>query len=150
MIVWSGEDRATAAATRGQPGSREDRRSAIPRPILVVDDDPSILETVRAILESEGYRVVTAANGRDALEILERVTPFLMLLDMRMPVLDGWGVAAALGDSKHDFPVVVMTAAESAKRWADEIKADGHLAKPFDLEDLLECVAQYERRGRVH
>ena len=150
MIVWSGEDRPAAGATRGQPGSGEDRRSAIPRPILVVDDDVSILETVRTILESEGYRVVTAANGRDALEILERVTPFLMLLDMRMPVLDGWGVATALRESKHQFPVVVMTAAESAKRWADEIKADGHLAKPFDLEDLLECVARHERRGRVH
>lgn len=150
MIVWSGEGDRIPPGERGQPGPSVERRSAIPRPILVVDDDPSILETVRVILESEGYAVVTAANGRDALEVLERVTPFLMLLDMRMPVLDGWGVATALRDTGRHFPVVVMTAAESAKRWADEIGADGHLAKPFDLEDLLEVVARHERRGRLH
>ncbi len=148
VIVWSGADRDTAPAAQAWPDPSADRRSASPPPILVVDDDPSILETVRAILEAEGYSVVTAANGQDALEILERLTPFLMLLDMRMPVLDGWGVAAALRDSKHHFPVVVMTAAENAKRWADEIKADGHLEKPFELTDLLECVARHERRAR--
>lgn len=142
--------RGTAPQGRGGPGRDLERRSGTTPPILVVDDDQSIVETIRAILESEGYSVITAANGREALQVLEHVTPFLMLLDMRMPVLDGWGVAAALRGSKHRFPVVVMTAAENARRWADEIKADDHLAKPFDLNDLIECVQKHERRERLN
>ncbi|HEX4743924.1 MAG TPA: response regulator, partial [Candidatus Limnocylindria bacterium] len=110
MIVWGGETPGESSASRAAHAASGDRRSAAAAPILVVDDDPSILETVQAILEGEGYSVVTATNGREALQVLERVTPFLMLLDMRMPVLDGWGVAAALRGSRHRFPVIVMTA----------------------------------------
>ena len=150
MIVWSGESPGETAESRAARAASGDRRSATAAPILVVDDDPSILETVQVILESEGYSVVTAANGREALQMLEHVTPFLMLLDMRMPVLDGWGVAAALRGSKHRFPVVVMTAAENAKRWAEEIRADDHIAKPFDLSELIECVQRHERRERLN
>jgi two-component system chemotaxis response regulator CheY len=148
VIVWSGQQRGESPGARAGSVASADRRSGTPAPILVVDDDPSILETVRAILESEGYAVVTATNGREALEVLESVTPFLMLLDMRMPVLDGWGVAAALRGSAHRFPVIVMTAAENARRWADEIRADDHIAKPFDLNDLIQCVQRHERRQR--
>ena len=150
MIVWGGENPGEASASRAGHATSGDRRSATAAPILVVDDDPSILDTVQAILEGEGYSVVTATNGREALQVLERVTPFLMLLDMRMPVLDGWGVAAALRGSRHRFPVIVMTAAENAKRWADEIKADDHIAKPFDLSELLACVERHERRERLN
>jgi len=150
VIVWGGQRSGESPGSRAASVLSSDRRSATPAPILVVDDDPSILETVRAILESEGYAVVTATNGQEALEVLERVTPFLMLLDMRMPVLDGWGVAAALRGTAHRFPVIVMTAAENAARWAQEIKADDHLAKPFELMDLIECVQRHERRERRH
>lgn len=150
MIVWGGETPGESSASRAARAASGDRRSATAAPILVVDDDPSILDTVQAILEGEGYSVVTATNGREALQVLERVTPFLMLLDMRMPVLDGWGVAAALRGSRHRFPVIVMTAAENAKRWADEIKADDHIAKPFDLSELLACVERHERRERLN
>ena len=148
MIVWSGQHSGESRGASSPNVLSSDRRSATPAPILVVDDDPSILDTVRAILESEGYAVVTARNGKEALEVLERVTPFLMLLDMRMPVLDGWGVAAALRGTAHRFPVIVMTAAENATRWAREIEADDHIAKPFELMDLIECVQRHERRER--
>lgn len=150
MIVWSGEERGAMPQHRDTPAQDRQPRSARAAPILVVDDDESIVETVRSILEGEGYSVVTAANGREALQVLERVTPLLMLLDMRMPVLDGWGVAAALRESRQRFPVVVMTAAENARRWAEEIKADDHIAKPFDLTALLECVQKHERGERLH
>jgi CheY-like chemotaxis protein len=109
-------------------------------PILVVDDDPSIVTTVSEILDFEGYEVTTAANGAEALQSLEHVQPSLVLLDMRMPVLDGWGFARALRDRGVHLPIVVMTAAENASRWADEIGADGYVAKPFELIDLLEAV----------
>lgn len=109
-------------------------------PILVVDDDPAIRATVSAILEMEGYAVQSAEDGERALEAVEQHRPSLVLLDMRMPVLDGWGFARAIKDRGLKLPILVMTAAQDARRWAQEIGADGYLAKPFDLLDLLREV----------
>ena len=63
--------------------------------VLIVDDEPDIRATVSAMLEIEGYDVAEAANGADALQVFDELTPDVILLDMRMPVLDGWGFAAA-------------------------------------------------------
>jgi two-component system chemotaxis response regulator CheY len=109
-------------------------------PILVVDDDPSILATVAEILELEGYAVETAGNGADALASVARVRPRLVLLDMRMPVMDGWGFSRAIEAQGIQLPILVITAAQDAGRWAEEIGAEGFLAKPFELMDLLETV----------
>ena len=109
-------------------------------PILVVDDDESIRQTVSEILEVEGYQVAAAANGEEALVRLEETPPALVLLDMRMPVLDGWGFARVLRERGIRLPILVMTAAQSARTWAEEIGADGYVAKPFDLQDLLDQV----------
>lgn len=147
MDVWSGEQQQEEDRRTGPGGGAGSGVSSLRPPILVVDDDPSILETVRVILESEGHPVVTATNGKEALDCLERVRPGLMLLDMRMPVLDGWGVAKALRDSPLRVPIIVMTAAENARRWADEIQAEGFLAKPFDLNDLIDTVERHRDRG---
>jgi two-component system chemotaxis response regulator CheY len=111
--------------------------------LLVVDDDPAILSTVSDILSDEGYHVVTATNGAEALETLERIDPQLILLDMRMPVMDGWQFAQARSSQQRSIPLVVMTAAHDARKWALEIGAADYLAKPFDLLELLEVV---ERR----
>ncbi|HUQ41009.1 MAG TPA: response regulator, partial [Candidatus Limnocylindrales bacterium] len=117
----------------GQPGAR----------VLVVDDDPSILDTVSSILSSEGFQVMSAAGGQQAMALLRSWHPTLILLDMRMPIMDGWAVAKAIREEGATVPIVVMTAAESAARWADEIGAAGHLAKPFGLDELLACVAKH-------
>lgn len=109
--------------------------------ILVVDDDPGILRIVSTILISEGYRVETAANGEEALRQVDADPPSLVLLDMRMPIMDGWEFAREVrGRGCDKLPILVMTAARDARRWADEIKADGYLAKPFDLDTLLDEV----------
>lgn len=113
--------------------------------VLVVDDDPSILATVSEILKDEGIRVATATNGREALQILERVKPWVVLLDMRMPIMDGWTFARAARDRGVEVPILVMTAAQDARGWAAEINADGYLAKPFDLGDLLDAVERFRR-----
>jgi CheY-like chemotaxis protein len=110
--------------------------------ILVVDDERDIRSTVAEMLELEGYEVDEAANGADALEMVERRPPDVILLDMRMPVLDGWGFAAELRQRGSRIPIVVMTAARDAARWADEIAANGALAKPFAFEDLLRAVRE--------
>jgi len=108
--------------------------------ILVVDDDVSIRSTVSEILDLEGYPVETAADGAEALRSVERSRPALVLLDMRMPILDGWGFARALRERGIRLPILVMTAAQNARTWAQEIGADGYVAKPFDLTDLLDAV----------
>ena len=112
-------------------------------PVLVVDDDPLIRTSISEILDLEGYPVATAANGAEALESVERSRPSLVLLDMRMPVMDGWGFAGALGERGIQLPILVMTAAQSAETWAHEVGADGFLAKPFELVDLLDAVERH-------
>jgi two-component system chemotaxis response regulator CheY len=113
------------------------------RPILIIDDDPAIRATVAEILTSEGYSVATAINGADGLQSLDRIDPALVLLDMRMPILDGWGFARALQSRGIQIPILVMTAAQDARRWAREINAEGYVAKPFDLIDLLDTVGRF-------
>ena len=115
--------------------------------VLVVDDDTSILDTVSSILSGEGYDVVSASTGEEALAAVARTKPLVILLDMRMPVMDGWAVARALREQGIKVPIVVMTAAESAKRWADEVGAEGYLAKPFGLDELLGTVERFRKPG---
>lgn len=110
------------------------------RPILIVDDDAAILETISDILSEEGYQVEHAAGGLQGLAMAEQLQPALILLDMRMPQIDGWQFAQALRANGMLTPIVVMTAAQDAARWAEEIAAAAVLAKPFDLADLLEIV----------
>jgi len=116
---------------------------AKPAAILAVDDDPSILDLMTDILTGEGYRVLPAQNGAEALRVLEGDRPCVVLLDMRMPTLDGWGFASAMRDRGLKLPVVVVTAAENARAWAQEIGADAYLAKPFQLKDLLRVVERF-------
>lgn len=113
--------------------------------VLIVDDEPDIRATVSEMLEIEGYDVDEAANGADALLAIERRLPDLILLDMRMPVLDGWGFAAELQRREVQIPIVVMTAARDAARWATEIAASAALPKPFGFEDLIQTVQDVGR-----
>jgi DNA-binding response OmpR family regulator len=136
---------------RGRERSADSRTriegtAAATRPILIIDDDVEILAMLRDFLEGEGLTVRTATNGAEALDMLDEVAPALILLDMRMPVLDGWGFAARLEERRATYPIVVMTAAESARRWADEIGANGYIAKPFDVNELLQLIERHRKR----
>jgi CheY-like chemotaxis protein len=108
--------------------------------ILVVDDEETIREVVADALQLEGYPVATASNGLEALRLFDREHPSLILLDMRMPILDGWAFAKELRRRGTAVPIVVITAAQNARRWAEEIGAAAYLAKPFDLDDLIRIV----------
>jgi urea transport system substrate-binding protein len=115
--------------------------------ILVVDDDTSIRSFVEMALDSEGYAVSTANNGAQALAVTGEVQPDLILLDMRMPVMDGWTFARTYRQRAGPHaPIVVITAATDAGERAAEIQADGFLGKPFDLDDLLRLVSRYVAR----
>jgi CheY-like chemotaxis protein len=129
----------------GRSDSRRDREAQAAAgkrsgPILVVDDDRSILATVVEILELEGYPVIAVADGAEALRRAAEVEPSLLLLDMRMPGVTGWEVARRLRERGSAPPILVMTAAQDARLWAEQIGAAGYLPKPFDLDDLLTAV----------
>jgi CheY-like chemotaxis protein len=111
-----------------------------PGPILVVDDDDAIRATVRDILDFEGYAVLTAPDGAAALRLAEQTAPACVLLDMRMPVLDGWGFAREARARGHHFPIVVMTAASDANAWCREIGGDACVPKPFQVDEMLDAI----------
>ncbi|HEX6818046.1 MAG TPA: response regulator [Ktedonobacterales bacterium] len=114
------------------------------RPILVVDDDEIILQSIDAILSDEDYTVLIATNGKEALEQARLTPPALILLDMKMPVMDGWTFAASYRQQPPPHaPIVVMTAARDTRARAAEIGADEFLAKPFNLDDLLTVVRRF-------
>jgi two-component system, chemotaxis family, chemotaxis protein CheY len=114
------------------------------RRILIVDDDESIRELVVAFLTVEGYEAISASHGAAALEMLQNVQPALILLDMRMPIMDGGEFARAYRELPGPHaPLVVLTAAMDAGEESEEIGADGYIAKPFDLSDLLKVIEKH-------
>lgn len=117
--------------------------------VLVVDDDQDMLEVLDALLTNAGYQVRTAANGVEALGAVARAMPALVLLDMIMPVMDGWQFTQELRASYDtDVPIVVLTAAEHARSRCRGLDAADVLSKPFDAGELLRVVARYVRPSR--
>jgi CheY-like chemotaxis protein len=117
--------------------------SAGPSVVLVVDDDYDIREALSDVLTAEGYSVVTAADGGEALERLRNgVRPDVMLLDLMMPRVSGVEVIDALrkDESLREIPVVVCSA--NRGYGADDLGVHGVLRKPISVEELLEAVAR--------
>jgi CheY-like chemotaxis protein len=109
--------------------------------VLVVDDDPDILDAICDILDAEGYRVSRARHGREALEQVDNELPDVILLDLMMPVMDGVAFSQALRQRPDgDVPIVVISADGNPQR-ATAVGAVGYLAKPFDIDALLAQVA---------
>jgi two-component system, chemotaxis family, chemotaxis protein CheY len=113
------------------------------RRVLVVEDDDSIREMLELALADEGYEVLSAPNGAVALELLERAAPDVILLDMKMPVMDGWQFALNYQQRMcGQAPLIVFTAAQDPAVPAEEIAARHYLGKPFDLDDLLRAIEE--------
>jgi CheY-like chemotaxis protein len=116
--------------------------------VLVVEDDRDIRETLVEILQDEGYRVASAANGRAALEMLRRDGPTnLILLDLMMPVMNGWEFR---GEQQQDptlaqIPIVVLSGDRNVVQKAASLNPAACLDKPIDIDRLLETVARYCR-----
>jgi CheY-like chemotaxis protein len=110
------------------------------RLVLVVDDDPDLRDYVREVLELADYRVKTAANGALALTALAHEAPDVVLLDMKMPGLSGDEVLELLGRISGHPPVVVMTAADTARDQALAHRNPYYLPKPFDATLLLATI----------
>lgn len=115
--------------------------------ILVVDDEPNLVDTVRAYLEDSGFAVISAADGRQALFANRHEQPDLIILDLMMPVMDGWE-AARLIRRESAVPIVMLTARiDDADKIAGlEIGADDYVAKPFNPRELVARVRAVLRR----
>jgi two-component system response regulator PrrA len=110
--------------------------------VLIVDDNPDIVALLRANLRMAGFETSEARNGEVALRRIQETRPDLILLDLMMPVLDGWGVLEALKHRPGSPTVVVVTAAESPANVdrAQRLGVSGYVTKPFNLVSLLELV----------
>src|SRR5437879_3914888 len=97
--------------------------------VLIVDDDPDILEALSDILESEGYAVRRARNGQEGLDAVAAQAPRVVLLDLMMPLMDGVELARRLGPK---IPIIVLSADREAQGKAKTIQAYGCLDKPFE------------------
>jgi CheY-like chemotaxis protein len=116
---------------------------AIPRPrVLLVEDDPGVQDVLAAALDADGYEVQLAGNGRAALDCLAEWRPHLILLDLHMPLVDGWAFRRqqlATEEWRH-IPVVVISATPNLRRPLDELRAAAILPKPFNLDTALALV----------
>lgn len=118
------------------------------RRVLVVDDEPQVRSTIRDALSLEGYEVVEASNGAEALALLPTVLPEVIVLDLWMPVMDGWAFRRAQSVSHGHIPVIVISALDLSSTHVAELAADALIAKPFDLDVLYRAVADVLAKRR--
>ncbi len=119
------------------------------RRVLVVDDHPHIRSMLETLLVLEGFDVRSAAHGQAALELLPRFPPCLILLDLMMPVLNGWDFVPAYRHNRvADARIVIMSAGGDVQRHAATLQVHGHLAKPFDLDTVVQVADQHVQAHR--
>lgn len=119
--------------------------------ILVVDDDKNTRRLLRAILESDGYSVTTACNGAEALEVMDREHVDLAVLDIMMPVMDGYTFTQTLRSTNNDLPILMVT----AKQLPDDrytgflVGTDDYITKPIDKKEMLLRIKALLRRSKI-
>jgi DNA-binding response OmpR family regulator len=133
-------------------GGRTDRADSSSRPkqrlvkrrarVLVVDDDRDLRDLLAAVLSSAGYEVLTAENGAAALSVLRTVLPDLIILDLMMPVMNGWQFREAQ-NALPDYariPVICLSGHHAARHQASVLGIEACVVKPFEIDDLLAVV----------
>ena len=111
--------------------------------ILVVDDEPPIVQVVGDLLKQQGYKVMEATSGKETLEILKKSKPDLILLDIMMPGMDGWDVVEKIKSNKNleKIPIVFLTAKiDPISRSMGSLASTDYITKPFDNKDLIRRV----------
>jgi len=120
--------------------------------LLIVEDDPDILKLLDTTLTFSGYRVITAHNGNEGLEAIQKEPPAIVIADIMMPELDGFGLVhrMRLNPETRDIPVVFITAtyvAPEDKDFAFNVGATHFVQKPIDFEEFLKTIAELENQG---
>ena len=116
--------------------------------ILIVDDDPTIRSVLEALLDDEGFRPITAANGREAVNLVNSEAPSLVLMDLMMPIMSGVDAIRQLktDPSTADIPIIAMSAGFILRESISDLLADSIISKPFDLDALVATIHQTIRR----
>ena len=145
MAVKRAKKTSRAASPAGAPHPESDQSAADPgaKRILLVDDDPEIVESMRTVLESRGYRIIVARDGNQGLALAEGEEPDLVVLDMMMPKRSGFLVLEKLRRSRpNPMRVIMITANEGSrhKAYAEMLGVDDYIRKPFAMDRLLESV----------
>ena len=122
--------------------------SKAPLRVLVVDDEPNLVEVLTMALRFQGFAVESAASGREALAAVTRFKPHLMVLDVMLPDMEGFDVAARLGAQRASVPIIFLTARDSTE---DKVRGlsgggDDYMTKPFSLEELVARIRTILRR----
>lgn len=120
--------------------------------ILVVEDEPSLIFTLRDTLESEGYQVIVSEDGEQAVELVEEHKPDLMILDIMLPGKSGYDICKEIRGKKYTFPIIMLTAKDQE---IDKVKglnlgADDYLTKPFGVKELLARIQARLRRSGTY
>ena len=115
--------------------------------ILIVDDEQDIVESLKFVLEVSGFVCYTAFNGEDGLRLAKEIMPDLIILDVMMPIMNGYKVSRLLKfDTRYkDIPILMLTARsqDKDKELGEETGADEYITKPFDINFVLERVKSY-------
>ena len=117
----------------------------MPHKIMIVDDEMHLARILQFTLEHEGYDVVTAFDGREGLDTLEREAPDLVILDLMLPVVDGYKICNIIKNSDRfkDTPVIILSARDFGREELDEpLNADLLMEKPFNTEHLLDEISR--------
>ena len=139
-------------ATSGLPTLKDGKLSSEGQPvepkflILVVDDSADNVAMISLFLQQQGYRVVTASNGEDAITVATQMMPNLILMDINLPTLDGLGATRRVRENEvlRDIPVIAITAfgTEGFQRAAYDVGVSGYLTKPIDLDRMHQLIAR--------
>ncbi len=115
--------------------------------ILIVDDEPDIIEILQFVLEAQGYECITATDGEEGLNLAREANPDLIILDVMMPKINGFKISRLLKyDNKYkDIPILMITARsqEEDKQIGEETGADEYITKPFNVDFVVEKVKSY-------
>jgi two-component system OmpR family response regulator len=140
---------ASARATGGTVSGTQTPSAAAPEArLLVVDDEPNIRELLSASLRYAGFEVATAADGHQALALAESFRPDLLVLDVMMPGLDGFGVVRRMRQSGRHTPVLFLTARDAAEDKVSGLTlgGDDYVTKPFSLDEVIARIRAVLRR----
>jgi DNA-binding response OmpR family regulator len=126
--------------------------SAKSKKIMIVEDEPSLIFTLRDTLENEGYEIHIVENGNDAIQVAGDVQPDLMILDVMLPGISGFEVCKQIRQLKHTYPIIMLTARDQEidKVTGLNIGADDYITKPFGVKELLARIQARLRRANSY
>jgi len=141
-----------AKAVEQRVGSPPERVTPAPGRVLIVEDEPDVAELIRYNLQKEGYEVLLATNGTDALKRVRESRPDVVLLDLMVPQLNGWEICRRLKQDPdtRGIPVIMVTGRveEGDKVLGFELGADDYVTKPFSPRELIARIRAVVRRGK--